>query len=162
LGLSINDFTPNFDFSYSPFSHVTQFMRWKLPEMPYYFLIPQTWGPSIKDIRLFGPFFDLPTYPSPTFSYRNHCFSIAISHFWKPTYLPKNWISFVDAPLPKMDLFLHFLKTKMIDFWGNFSQWILERIWYEFIFLGTQWNEEMPRQRRRSKISNSQFYSFCS
>jgi hypothetical protein len=27
LGLSINDFTPNFDFSYSPFSHVTQFMR---------------------------------------------------------------------------------------------------------------------------------------
>ena len=46
-----------------------------------------------------GPFLTyLPTYPSPIFSYRNHCFSIAISDFWKPTYLPKNGISFVDAP----------------------------------------------------------------
>ena len=65
-------------------------------------------GPSIKDIRLFGPFFDLPTYPSPIFSYRNHCFSIVISDFWKPTYLPKNRISFVDAPLALLYLVFDF------------------------------------------------------
>ena len=55
-------------------------------------------GPSIKDIRFFGPFFDLPTYPCPILAYCYDCFSIAISDFWKPTHLPKDRISFVDAP----------------------------------------------------------------
>ena len=41
----------------------------------------------------------LPTYPSLIFPYCNDYFSIAVSNFWKPTYLPKNRISLVDAPL---------------------------------------------------------------
>ena len=58
----------------------------------------QSKGPSTKDIRFLGPFFDLPTYPYPILSYCNDYLSIAISDFWKPTYLPKDGISFVDAP----------------------------------------------------------------
>ena len=38
-------------------------------------------GPSIKDIRFFWPFFDLPTYPYPIFPYCNVFFSIVISDF---------------------------------------------------------------------------------
>ena len=45
-------------------------------------------GPSTKNIRFFGPFFDLPTYPYPIFSLWNDYFSLAISDFNKPTYLP--------------------------------------------------------------------------
>ena len=55
-------------------------------------------GPSRKDIRFFGPFFDLPTHPSPILTQWNDYFSIVISDFWKPTHLPKNRISFLDAP----------------------------------------------------------------
>ena len=55
-------------------------------------------GPFTKDIRFFGPFFDLPTYPYPIFSHWNHWFNLAISDFHKPTYLPKNRVSFLDAP----------------------------------------------------------------
>ena len=31
-------------------------------------------GPSIKDIRFFGPFFDLPTHPYPIFSHTKDYF----------------------------------------------------------------------------------------
>ena len=58
----------------------------------------------MKDILFFGPFFDLPTYPYPIFSHLKDCFSLAISNFHKPTYLPKNRISFLNAPLTKQIL----------------------------------------------------------
>ena len=60
-----------------------------------------TMGPSTKDIQFFGPFFDLPTYPYPIFSLWNDYFSLAISDFHKPTYLPKDRISFLDDPYGK-------------------------------------------------------------
>ena len=59
----------------------------------------QSKGPSTKDIRFLGPFFDLPTYPYPILAHCYDFFSIGISDFWKPTHLPKDGISFVDAPL---------------------------------------------------------------
>ena len=62
-------------------------------------------GPSIKDIRFFGPSFDLPTYPYPILSHCYDCFSKAISDFWKPNHLPKNRISFVDAPQNKFQFY---------------------------------------------------------
>ena len=62
--------------------------------------------PSIKDIRFFGPISDLPTYPYPILSYCNDYLSIAISDFWKPTYLPKDRISFVEAPFD-LNIFLY-------------------------------------------------------
>ena len=43
-------------------------------------------GTSIKDIRFFGPFFDLPTYPYPIYSHSKDCCRLAISDFCKPTY----------------------------------------------------------------------------
>ena len=54
-------------------------------------------GASIKGIRFFGPYFDLPTNPSLFLTQWNDWFSIVITHFWKPTNLPKNCISFMDA-----------------------------------------------------------------
>ena len=66
---------------------------------------------SIKDIWFFWPFFDLPTYPSLLFSYSNYSFSIAISDFWKPTYLSKVRTSFVDTPLQKKSYFHKNLKS---------------------------------------------------
>ena len=54
-------------------------------------------GAIHKGYPIFGPFFDLPTYLYPISSHCNVSFSIVISDFWKPTHLPKNRTSFVDA-----------------------------------------------------------------
>ena len=39
-----------------------------------FFPATSVWGPSIKNIRFFGPFFDLPTHPYPIFSHTTDFF----------------------------------------------------------------------------------------
>ena len=43
-------------------------------------------GPSIKDIRFFGPFFDLPTHPYPIISDFGGLTQKRISDLGKPTF----------------------------------------------------------------------------
>ena len=96
-------------------------------------------GPSTKNIRFFGPFFDLPTYPYLIFSYLNVCFSIVISDFQKLTNLTKNEISFLNAPLC---LCLQILLSSRIFFPVIFKSIILrisKRIKIKIILLLT-WN----------------------
>ena len=46
----------------------------------------------------FGAIFDLPIYPYPILALYKIYFRLVISDFHKPTYLPKNRISYVDGP----------------------------------------------------------------
>ena len=57
-------------------------------------------GLSTKNIRFFGLFFDLPTYPYPIFPNKMTVLAYQIiSDFLQPIQLPKNRISFLDAPI---------------------------------------------------------------
>ena len=81
-------------------------------------------GSSTKDIRFFRPFFDLPTHPSPILTQYDYSFSIVTSDFWKPTYLPKNWISILDVPL--FEIFwlpCYWVLDMSQSFWFNDSCW---------------------------------------
>ena len=79
-------------------------------------------GQSIKDIRFFEPFFDLPTHPSPIITHCNVCGSIVISNFWKPTY-PKIGYLFW---MPPREVILKWLKKVCnVVFSENFAKWWL-------------------------------------
>ena len=58
-------------------------------------------GPSKKDIKFFGPSVTYLPTPISDYSHTKNYYSLAISDFRKPTHLPKNRISFMDAPLGK-------------------------------------------------------------
>ena len=75
-------------------------------------------GPSINDVQFFDLFFDIPTYPCPSFPIVRIKFYYMVSDFGKPTYLPKNRTSFMDVPYPGK-IFCCTLPSKITQFKAN-------------------------------------------